>query len=41
MFSDDGCLFDMGVFWWVPLGKVPFGGFLWERFLLEKSFMEG
>ena len=41
MLSDHGCLFDMGVFWWVPLGKVPFGGFLWERSFLEKSFMEG
>ena len=41
MLSDHGCLFDMGALWWVPLGKVPFGGFLWERSFLEKSFMEG
>ena len=41
MYSDNGCLFVMGVFWWVPLGKVSFGGFLWERSFLEKSFMEG
>ena len=40
MLSDHGCLFDMGALWWVPLGKVPFGGFLWERSFLEKSFME-